>query len=481
MQGLDVQSAVNDILNKNNSIRSRNISTRAGNITILFVPQLTDRGSLSDFVIRPLMHRIARTIEPITAESLTTSILQMDEMEVKNDPDKIEGEVLNGHAVIALPNSQKYVVLNTKQVQARGVENPQISYALRGPKDSFSENMDVNLSLIRYRIKDNRLKTKPFKVGKRTQTNVLMFYLEDVANDDCVAEVSKRLEEIDIDSILDSGELQQFLTKGHWSLFPQMGVIERSDMACGAIMEGKIVIIMEGSGLALVAPKTFSEYLTSGDDLYDNKFVGAYSKLLRYIAVFVMLVSVPLYVAVVSFNPEVLSPLYTTTLALLRANVPFNALTEALIMILLIEVFRESALRVPREVGLAIGLAGGVIIGQAVVAAGILSTLVLIIATLSLLASYIAPDYTLTNPMRILQVFLVILAGILGLPGLAMGLFVVVAKMISSESFGVPFMAPHAPFGRRDAEKSFYYSKTDFVERPDFLKLKQKRRGRKMP
>ncbi|MDR1101278.1 MAG: spore germination protein [Clostridiales bacterium] len=475
-----MKKLIEDILARNASIKRRIIATKSGEINILFVGQLTNRTNLAEYVIRPLQRFVQKGGKRINTRTLTKYIFEIDDMKVKTNPGEIENDVLSGSSVVILPKSAEYVAINTKEVEHKSIDSPQISYTLRGPKDSFTESMDVNLSLIRYRIKDSRLKTREFKVGQRTRTNVAMFYLDDVASDECVNEIAEKLGEIDVDGIIESGELQQFLVGEKWGLFPKMGIIERSDMACGAILEGKVVLLVEGSGLALVAPKTFSEFLTSGDDLYDNKFFGAYSKILRYISIIAMFVLMPAYVAVTSFNTEILSADYTITLASLRARVPFNALTEALITVFIVELLRESLLRVPKEVGAAIGMAGGVIIGQSVVSAGILSTLVLIIATLSLLMSFVAPDYTIVNPIRILQVFLIISAGLFGFFGLAAGLFVVVTKMISTSSFGVPFLAPHAPFLSRDTVKSVYYSKTDFVDRPSFLNLKDKIRGRKV-
>lgn len=459
---------LNEMISRNSSMKSRDVN----DIKIIWVNQLVDRKMLTEYIIQPL---IEYGKKGKTAQELAEKI-SADDFTFETDIKKLESEILDGKVAIMPSFGTNYIMVNFKAVEHKSIESPRISYTLRGPKDSFTENLDVNLALIRYRIKDSRLQTTPFKVGERTQTNVAMLYLQDVANEDCVQEVSKRISEIKIDSIIESGELQQFLTEGKWQLFPQMGLAERSDMAAGAILEGKIILLVEGSGLALIIPKTFSEYLASGDDLYDDKFFGLYSKLLRYFAVLAMFVLMPLYVAIVSFNTEILSNDYTIKLASLRSGVPFSALVEALILTLIIELLRESLLRVPKEIGSAIGLAGGVILGQAMTEAGLFSTIGLIIATISLLCSFIMPDWTIANPFRILQVFLIIMAGWLGLLGVAVGLFVIVVKMISTTSFGVPFLAPSTPFNITDFFKSFYYSKTDTAYRPQFLSLKDKKR-----
>ena len=463
-----------EILNKNIAIKARFIKTSNGEIPILFIPQLTDRHFLSEFVIEPIVRN--KNIE-ITSEVLMKEMLTIDEMEIGTDFALIEEHILNGMTVVILDSD--YVVVNIKKVERKNVGEPQISYTLRGPKDSLVENLEANLSLLRYRIKDEHMATENFKVGRRTKTSVAMFYLDDVANSKVVEEVRKRINDIDVDGILESGELQQFLTKGKFQIFPQLGIVERSDMAAGAILEGKIVILVDGSGIGLVAPKVFVEYFGSEDDHYDNKFFGAYSKRIRMFALFVMILLMPTYVATVTFKLQYFSPKYLELIYSLRQNVPFSPMIEALLAVFVIELLRESLLRVPNVVGGAIGIAAGVILGDAVVTAGILSTLTLIIATLTLLMSFTPPDFTIAHPFRIFHPILIILAGFFSFWGILGGVIILIIVLATHKSFGVPFLAPIIPFYPGDAAKSFYYSKTDCVQRPKFLNLKDKVRGKK--
>jgi hypothetical protein len=462
---------INEILKNNVSIKERKIR----DISVLFVPQITDRGFLAQMVLQPII----KSNEAITTDSLLNKILFIDDLMVQTDFNLIEEFVLNGMSIIIIPNSSEYLVIDTKRVEKKSVSDPQVTFTLRGPKDSLNESLETNLSLLRYRIKDNRFKTENFKVGRRTKTNVAMFYMQDIANDGVVSEVRKRLQDIDIDGILERGELQQFLTKGKFQVFPQLGIIERSDMAAGAILEGKVVIIVEGSGLALVCPKVFVEYFSSDDDNYDNKFFGTYSKIIRYISLLAMIIMMPAYVAAVTFKLQFFSPTYLDLVHELRKNVPFTPMVEALIMIFIIELLRESLLRVPSGVGSAIGIAAGVILGNAVITAGILSEWTLIIATLGLLMSFTPSDFTIMHPFRIFQPFMILLAGFFGFWGVGGGLLLMLIVLGFHKSFGVPFLAPIIPFYGKDFLKTYYYSKTDFEDRPRFLKLKDSRRSKK--
>jgi len=257
-----------------------------------------------------------------------------------------------------------------------------------------------------------------------------------------------------------------------------MGIVERSDMACGALLEGKTVILTEGSGIGLIAPKTLSEYLWSCEDNYDNKFFGAYSRLLRIFAIFLTLTVTPLYVALVSFRLDVLPADYIIAIASSRATVPFNTFTEALILEGIVEILREAMLRVPKQIGPAIGIVGAIVIGEAAISAGLFSPLLLIIVSLSLLTSFVSPDYTLVNPLRVLKAFMLVLTGVFGVFGFVIGLNMILTNTISTNSLGVPVLAPFSPMNVKDEIKSIFYNKSIVSDRPNFLNLKNNVRKR---
>ena len=363
-------------------------------------------------------------------------------------------------------------VINLKKVEKRPISQPETTYTIRGPRDSFIENIDTNLSLIRYRIKDENLRIDELKVGVRTKTTVTILYLEDVANNTCVTEVKKRIGAINIDGLCSSGELQAFMLNEKADLFPQMGIIERSDMACGALLEGKVVILMDGSPWALVAPKVFSEFLWSCDDFYLNKYFGMFLRILRIIALNLSFIVSALYVAIVSYHNDVLPGSYMIAIAQSRAKVPFSALLEVILIELIGELIRESLIRVPTKIGAAIGIVGAIIIGQAAVSAGVFSPLLLIVISLSLISSFVPSDYTIVDPFRVLKFLLIFATGIFGFHGFTLMIVLILAHLVSINTFGVPYMAPAAPFTLRDFIKSIFYSKSTAPRRAAFLRTK---------
>lgn len=455
-------------------INIRKLTIHETDIYILFIMHIIDRQRLSDDIITPILRYRKNT--DITIDKIASSIIYMDDISMDDNENKILNHILNGRSVIVIPNANKYIVTNTKKIAKRTPDSPEIENTIRGPKDAFTENFYCNLSLIRYRIKDPKLRIDRFTIGRRTKTNVAAVYIADIANPKYVNEIKKILSSIDIDGIVESGYIQKFLLNNVFDLFPQSGIISRSDKASTSILEGKICIVVEGSNFVLSAPKTFIEFFDSGDDHYDNMYLGIFSKALRILSFTLTLTLSPLYVAIVAFHSDILPELYILSLATSRATVPFNALLEAILMEGIAEILREASIRLPKQIGPAIGIVGTIVIGQAAVAAGLVSPLMVIIASLSAMCSFVAPDYTIMNPVRILKFLLIFITGIFGLFGFVMGMTVIVINIISHNSLGVPYFAPIAPFNFRDL-KNFIFSDVKLdKKRPHFLHTRDKTR-----
>lgn len=449
---------------------------RNGRIELFYIAQLTDRASLTENVVKPLILHCSSAPKSINAQMTVDGIIYADDCRIESDAGKIEEFILSGMVVILFSNDKQYIVVNLKKVEHRSVPTPQLSYTIRGSQDCFTENLDANLSLIRYRIKDKNMQIKHFEVGRRTKAQVAVIYIEDIANDTVVQEVQKRIERIDVDGIGESGELQGFLLNNKLQLFPQIGLIERSDMAFHSLLEGKVLVLVDGSGIALLAPKTFSEFFYSCDDRFDNKFFGLFTRFLRYTAIIIALTGSSLFVALTSFHTDVLPVKYAISLSEMRSNVPFTALIGALSLEFIMELLREALLRVPKQIGSAIGIVGAIVIGQAAISAGIFSPLLLIIVATSLLASFAIPDYTLVNPFRILKLMLLLFTGVMGFFGFTIFLTFILAELVSLNSFGVPYMAPWAPFNFRDFLRTLIDGSTMDSRRPNYLRTKDKTR-----
>lgn len=465
---------IETIRGKNISCVQRTISLKAESISLFYIKELSDLTVISEFVIKPL---ISQNNEMQIGAMQASNNISASECTLDCDDQRIEQYILDGMTVVLFSSDSQYLVVNTKKIEKRNVSEPEATYTMRGPRDAFIENIETNLSLIRYRIKDAALRLDEMQAGTRTKTRIAVLYLEDVANQTCVSEIKKRISAINVDGLSSSGELQNFLLNKKNRLFPQMGVIERSDMACGALLEGKVVVIMDGSPWALVAPKVFSEFLWSCDDLYSSSLLGLFMKSLRVLALALSFVVSSVYVAIVSFHNDVLPASYMIAIAQSRAKVPFNALLEVLLIEIIGELIRESLVRVPKKIGTAIGIVGAIIIGQAAVAAGVFSPLILIVISLSLIASFVPSDHTIVDPFRILKFLLIIASGTFGFHGFTLVIVLILAQLVSINTFGVPYIAPAAPFNFKDLIESFFYYKPNSPLRPHYLRTKDNTRA----
>ncbi len=473
MNEKDILDIIQNINSSNRDIIVRKLTVYELDIYILFIGQITDRVRISEEIIKPILSYNGG--EPLSADKIANSIIYSDNISIEKEKDNILSFVLQGNTVVFIPGDKSFIKVNTIKVEKRSVDIPQIETALRSPKDSFTENLDTNLSLIRYRIQAPSLSIVHFSIGERTKTNVALVYLKDVANTEIVNFIKKKLENINIDGVLESGHIQKLIL-GKSPLFPEMGIAERSDSACGHILDGRICIIINGSNLALVAPFTFVEFMDAGEDHYENSHISLFVKTLRISSIILTLTLSSIYVGVVAYHPDFLPSQYILALASSRVAVPVNAFLEALIMELIGELLREGSIRLPRQIGPALGIVGTIVIGQAAVVAGLVSPLMVIIISLSSMSSFAAPDYGIMNPIRLLKYMLLIFTATFGIFGFMMGINIIAIRIASATSFGVPYTAPVAPFNLRDIMKFFYSNIVFDKERASYLKTKDKKR-----
>lgn len=463
-----------ECINKDkNGIVVREIDVQKNNMYLLYIPEISDRRRISEEIIKPLLTYSKK--ENLDPDSIIKTVLYLDNAYTDGDEKKIRDYIFQGKSILIIDNFKKYIVMETFKVGKRNVDTPLIETTIRAPKDAFTENFETNLSLIRYRIKDPDLCIEKKILGKKSKTKVALIYIRGITNPKYVKEINKRLNKISIDAIIESSYIQKMISESY-NVFPQIGVAERSESASANILDGKVCLLVEGSNFALIMPKTFYQFLDSGDDHYENTYLSVFTKLLRIIALTISLTLSSLYVTVVGFQPDLLPSQYILALASSRVAVPVNAFFEAVLMEMISELLRESSIRLPKQIGPAIGIVGAIVIGQAAVAAGLVSPLMVIIVSLSSMSSFAIPDYTIVNAFRILKFLLLILTGIFGLFGFIMGYSIVIILLVSTESFGVPYMAPVTPLNLKDL-KDYLLSNIDTnKDRPDFLSTTNKYR-----
>lgn len=461
---------INELENKNIGMYVRKLLKSDIDIYILYIPLIVDRKNISDNIIKPILEY--SETDKITMKKLAGSVIFADKVEFDSDEEKIENYLLLGKTII-ISNDADYLVVDTLKTEKRNVESPEVETGIKAPRDAFTESIETNLTLIRQRLKDPALQIETMSIGRRTKTKVAIVYIDDIVNYDYLNRIKDQLNRIEVDGILESGYIQKYLSDRK-KIFPQIGNSERSDSVVGKLLDGKVAIIVDGSNFALISPRTFLEFLDSGDDHYESTYIAIFVSILRFIALILTLTLSALYVTVVAYQPDILPPQYILSLANSRVSVPVNAVLEALLMEFVVELLRESNTRLPQQIGPSIGIVGTIVIGQAAVSAGLVSPLMVIIISLSSMASFALPDYSLVNITRVLKFFMILCSGLFGLFGFIMGYTFLMVVLVSTYTVGIPYTAPIAPFSLKDIKDFLLADVVSNKDRPSYINAKDK-------
>lgn len=354
-------------------------------------------------------------------------------------------QISNGNPVLLIEGLNKGLSFCLAKWEKRGIEEPTAEAVVRGPREGFTETIAVNTSLLRRKLRSPQLKLLPQKIGRYTQTEVVVAYIEGIADKTLIEETVNRLRRIEIDGILESLYIEELLEDHPTSIFPQIMNTERPDVAVAGLLEGRVVILVEGSPSVLIAPVTFYSLLQSAEDYYQRFTFSTAIRWLRYAALLISLLLPSVYVAILSFHQEMIPTSLFFSVAKSREEIPFPCVVEALIMEITFEALREAGVRLPKQVGAAVSIVGALVIGQAAVSAGIVSTPMVMVVAITGIASFMIPRYTAGIALRLLRIPIMLLAGMLGLLGIMLGIIAAVVHLCTLRSFGVPYLSPMAP------------------------------------
>lgn len=356
--------------------------------------------------------------------------------------DAIRG-VLIGDAVLFVDGFAGALKIPDKGYPKMGITESDTEKVVRGSNESFTESEKANTALIRKRIRNTGLKVKEFQIGVRSFTNVAIVYIEDLADPDLVKETHRRLTEYEIDGVMDSGVMEQLAEESWYSPFPQFHSTRRPDRAAMSVLEGKVVVLVDNSPVALLLPADVNSFLKTTDDYYNRFHMATFARIIRYVSAFFALTLPGLYLAVTNFHTQILPTPLLLSFWEARIGVPFPAALEVLLMELSFELLREAGVRLPGAMGNTIGIVGGLIIGQAAVDANLVSPIVVIVVAFTALCSFAIPNEEFAFSFRILKFLLIFLSAWLGFFGFLVGLFVVLVHMAGLKSFDTPYLTPY--------------------------------------
>lgn len=463
-----------DVVQKSFYLERENSTIR---IHIIYIDGLTDNGMVEETVLKPLSYEWRKS----RADNIWDMILyrEVQTVDIKEETsfDLAVGAVLKGDTAIFVDGYAKAMVVSTKKLPLRGIDTNDSEAGMRGPKDSFNEGFRQSTALIRRRIRDSKLRVKQGYIGQRSRTDYAIIYLEDLAEKRLVEEINDRLTRYEIDAVYDSGMAEHLMEDKWYSPFPVFQSTTRPDKVASAITEGRVAVVFDNSPEVIIAPANLNMLLQASDDYYNRWAVGVFARLLRYIAAFIA-VSLPgLYVALTVYQNEVLPTKLLYAIVSARSLVTFPVVVEVLIMEFLFELLREAGIRLPSPLGNTIGVVGGLIVGQAAVEAGIVSTMVVIVVALTAIASFAIPNEVFASVFRLLKFYILFTSAVFGLYGFILGLITIAIHLSGLTSFGVPYMAP-AVSGGIFANQDFMIKAPikAMIKRPSWVLSKNRRR-----
>jgi len=427
-------------------------------VAVFYLSNLINSDKFETSILNPLLS----SEKPWTNKSLLNEI-PIGENSTASTLEEINNQIILGEVFIYIEQESEIIAYSLINKEKRSLEKAETESLVLGPKIAFTESIITNINIVRWRIRSPKLVIEEYKVGKTVPRDVRVVYMKSIANQEDINTVKQRIKDLDVDEIEDSIVLKQYIEDDQFNLFPQFEITELPDKFSYGITKGKIGVLVENSPSGIIAPANAFSFLESTEDLYMRWQAGAFLRILRFIAMFFSIIITPIYVAIISFQYDIIPTKLLVTVGQSRAVVPFSPILEALLLEFLIELLREAGARLPTKVGQTMGIVGGIVIGQAAVAAGITSNILLIVVSMSALASFTTPSYLLGTTIRIIRMPLIILSGIFGLLGLIWALSFLIIHMLRLTSLGRPFLTPLYPLRLQDFNKVFYRLPPDYT------------------
>lgn len=469
----------NDVIIREFNLLVHNIKYNA---FIIYIDGMVDSTAINHFVLKPLMLRNnsntfngkqkkinkVQTIENIKIKKfkneekkplqdfILNNLIPQNSVKKLTQFSDVYAAINMGDCVLFIDSLNTAFDIDVKGFKQRSIDTPNNEVVIRGSQEAFVENIRTNTSILRRLINNENLVFESTQVGKITKTQVAIGYLKNIANTDLVSEVSYRVNNLDIDYLVSSGQLEQLIQDSPKSLFPQVIATERPDKVTNLLLEGRVVILVNGSPYALVAPGTFSDFLTSPEDLNLKSQFANLEKIIRFLAIILSMLLPGIYIAVTAYHQDLIPTELLFTIAAAREAVPFPTFIDILLMEISFELIREAGLRVPSPLGATIGIVGTLILGEAAVSASLVSPILIIVVAITAICSYSIPDFSLSFTFRIYRFMYMLLGYVAGFLGLGIGIFIQLIFMCKLKSFGVQYLIPFT-LGKNKRSISSYF------------------------
>ncbi|MFL0197999.1 spore germination protein [Clostridium sp. WILCCON 0269] len=439
---------IKNLLGKQTELVIRNLLIGNKNslgAAIIYVNGLTDKNMVDRDILKPLMLNANEDFTNVqnVEDYINKKYIAVSDTYIETDINKAVEGIKRGKTVLVIQDSCNFIVVNTAGGIYRAIAEPENDPSLRGPREGFVENLNTNVSILRRRIKDKNLAEERFVLGRRSQSDLIMMYIDDIVDKQFLQIMKDKISAIDVDSVSADSFVEQFIEEHPYSIFPQTIGSERPDVIEAHLMEGKIAFLLSGTSYVTTYPTIFIEFFQTIEDYYGRTLQAWFTRALRFIAVFIVVTFPAIYITFVKFNPELIPVEYIKSLISSTQGIVLTPFMSLLVMQVTIEFLREGGLRIPGKVGQTVSVVGGIIIGDAALKAKIVSPTTLLIAGVTTVASFVISNYQMAIAIRILTYPMLILANWLGVLGIVIGWFFILAYLCSLENFGVPYFAFH--------------------------------------
>lgn len=431
---------------------------RGPRCALILIDGLVDQENVNLSILKPMMYEAGPKMKadcdgrPNIAE-LSREFLSVGEVKRLSTLDEALGDLFSGQTILLIDKAEEALSISLRKWAQRGVDEPQTETVVRGPREGFTETLRVNTSLLRRKIKNANLRLEAMKIGRQTNTDICIAYIEGIVRPGLIDELKKRLNAINTDSVLDSGYVEAYIEDAPYSIFPTVGNSERPDTVASRLLEGRAAIIVDGSPFVLTVPAVYIEYFQSPEDYYVRTYYASALRFIRVCSFFITILAPALYVAVTTFHQELIPTKLLFTMTAGLSGVPFPALVEALIMMVMFDILKEAGIRLPKPVGSAISIVGALVIGQSAVSAGLIGPFMIIVISITAITSFVVPAQS--DALALLRYIYLVLAGFLGGFGVIMGLLFALTYLVSLKSFGVFYLAPITPLNKQGMKDSF--------------------------
>ncbi|MFA9397838.1 MAG: spore germination protein [Clostridiaceae bacterium] len=445
------------IFNDDSTVIYRNFSNKISHIDfcLIFVDGLVSNEIINKNILKPMINNIINNKKTNTdiCDYLSTNIININEIIKSNDFKKIIESVYYGDTLLLIESCNYLLILNTKGWPGRNISEPVSETTVKGPREGFTESIIVNLSLIRKKLTTNDLKIKYKSFGARTNTKTCLIYMNGVANPNIINEIENRLDTIDVDGLHLTGHIEELITDNPLCPFKTIGSTERPDIIVSKLLEGNIVLLCDGTPFAIYMPFLFQEYFQTNEDYYNHFLYSSMNRLIRILSLFITTSAPSIYVAILTFHQEMIPTKLILSIYQSRVGVPFPTSVECFAMLLVFEIIREGAERLPKHISQTLGIVGALVIGEAVVTAKFVSAPVVIIAAISGITAFLIP--TMASALVPIKFLLLLLSSILGLYGYFFGVIGIFIQLFSMKSFGINYMDNLSSFKFQDIKDTF--------------------------